>query len=87
MRFPREVYQIEGQLTQQLPNLRPAQALVLARWVYGTVLAKRACMNAVVLELTPFLSPNAARQRLREWLKDGRDKTRPCDAQVEVVVT
>lgn len=85
MRFPRELYQIEAQITQQLPCLRPAHALVLALWVYGTVLAKSACMNAVVLELAPFLAPNTARQRLREWLKDGRDKARPCDSQVEVV--
>lgn len=85
MRFPRELYQIKDQITQQLSSLRPAQALVLALWVYGTVLAKSACLSAVVLELEPFLAPDAARQRLREWLKDGRDKARPCDAQVEVV--
>lgn len=84
MRFPRELYQIEEQITQQLPSLRPAHALGLALWVYGTVLAKSACLTAILVELTPFLSPATARQRLREWLKDGRDKARPCDAQVEL---
>lgn len=84
MRFPRELYQIEEQLTQQLPVLRPAHALGLALWVYGTVLAKSACLTAILVELVVFLKRDAARQRLREWLKDGRDKTRPCDAQVEL---
>jgi hypothetical protein len=84
MRFPRELYQIEQQLTQQLPNLRPAHVLGLALWVYGTVLAKSACLTAIVVELAVFLKPNTARQRLREWLKDGRDKARPCAAQVEL---
>ncbi|MGB9632770.1 MAG: transposase [Chloroflexaceae bacterium] len=84
MRFPRALYQIEEQITQQLPALRPAHALGLALWVYGTVLAKRACLTAILVELVVFLKPDAARQRLREWLKDGRDKARPCDAQVEL---
>lgn len=84
MRFPRELYQIEEQITQQLPTLRPAHALGLALWVYGTVLAKSACLTAILVELARFLSRDAARQRLREWLKDGRDKARPCDAQVEL---
>lgn len=84
MRFPRELYQIEEQITQQLPNLRPAHALGLALWVYGTVLAKSACLTAILVELIVFLKRDAARQRLREWLKDGRDKARPCDAQVDL---
>lgn len=84
MRFPRELYQIEAQITQQLPALRPAHALGLALWVYGTVLAKSACLTAILVELVVFLKRDAARQRLRAWLKDGRDKARPCDAQVEL---
>ncbi len=84
MRFPRELYQIEEQITQQAPALRPAQALGLARWVYGTVLAKSACLTAILVELVVFLKRDAARQRLREWLEDGRDKARPCDTQVEL---
>jgi hypothetical protein len=84
MRFPRELYQIEEQITQQLPNLRPAHALGLALWVYGTVLAKSACLTAILVELVVFLKRDAARQRLREWLKDGREKARPCDAQVDL---
>jgi hypothetical protein len=84
MRFPRELYQIEEQITQQLPTLRPAQALGLALWVYGTVLAKSACLSAILVELVVFLQRDAARQRLRAWLKDGREKARPCDAHVDL---
>ena len=84
MRFPRELYQIEEQITQQLVTLRPAQAPGLALWIYGTVLAKSACLSAILVELVVFLKRDAARQRLRKWLKDGRDKARPCDAQVDL---
>ncbi|MFQ3661735.1 MAG: hypothetical protein SNJ69_05000 [Chloroflexaceae bacterium] len=66
-----------------MPSLRPAHVLGLALWVYGTVLAKSACLTAIVVELAVFLKPDAARQRLREWVKDGQDKARPCAAQVE----
>lgn len=84
MRVPREVYQIEEQITQQLPSLRPAHALGLALWVYGTVRAKSACLTAILVALVVFLKRDTARQRLREWLKDGRDKARPCAAQVDL---
>ncbi len=84
MRIPRELYQIEAQIMQQLPPLRPAHALGLALWVSGTLLAKSACMTAILVELVTLMPWHTARQRLREWLKDGRDKARPCDAQVEV---
>jgi hypothetical protein len=84
MRFPRELYQIEKELTQQLPDLRPAHVCGLALWVYGTVLAKSACLTAIMVELAVVLKPDAARQRLREWLKDGRDNARPCTAQVDL---
>lgn len=86
MRFPRELYQMQQQLTQRLPGLRPAHVLGLALWVYGTVLAKSACQSAVVHELEDLMPAGTARQRLREWLKDGRDKARPCHSQVEVTV-
>ncbi|WP_129677245.1 transposase [Candidatus Chloroploca sp. Khr17] len=84
MRFPRELYQIEAHITQHLTDLRPAHALGLALWVYGTVLAKSACLTAILIEVVSFLPRNTARQRVREWLKDGRQKARPCDAHVEI---
>ena len=84
MRIPRELYQLEEQIMQRLPTLSLTQALGLALWVYGTVLAHSACENAVVAAVSDLLLPPAARQRLREWLKDGADKARPGHAQVEV---
>lgn len=86
MRIPRELYQMQQQLTQHLPGLRPAHVLGLALWVFGTVLAKSSCMSAVVLELEGILRPATARQRWREWLKDGRDKARPCTTHVDVTL-
>jgi len=84
MRIPRELYQIEQMITQQFPHMRSAHILGLALWVYGTVLAKSACLSAVVVELLDLVPEQTARQRLREWLRNGRDKARPCDAQVDV---
>jgi hypothetical protein len=84
MRIPRELYQIEQMITQQFSHMRLAHVLGLVLWVYGTVLAKSACLSAVVIELLDLLSAQTTRQRLREWLRNGRDKARPCDAQVDV---
>ena len=84
MRLPRECYQMEEQLAQHLPVLRPAQRRGLALWVYGTVLAQSACQNAVVGALVAVGGFHTVRQYLREWLYDGADKAAPCQAQVEV---
>ena len=84
MRLPRECYQMEEQLAQYLPILRPAQRRGLALWVYGTVLAQSACQNAVVSALGAVGSFHTVRQYLREWLYDGGDKAAPCRVQVEV---
>lgn len=84
MRFPRECYQMEATLAQYLPTLRPAQRRGLALWVYGTVLAKSGCQNAVSAALLAVGSFQTLRQYLREWLYDGKDKAAPCQAQVDV---
>ena len=84
MRLPRECYQMEEQLAQHLPVLRPAQRRGLALWVYGAVLAQSACQNAVVSALLAVGRFHTVRQYLREWLYDGADKAAPCQAQVEV---
>jgi hypothetical protein len=85
MPAPRELYQIEQMITQRLPSLRVAHAAVLALWVFGTVLAKSACESAVLDELEHQAPRGNLRQRLREWLKHGRDKARPCHAAVDVL--
>ena len=84
MRLPRECYQMEEQLAQYLPVLRPAQRRGLALWVYGAVVAQSACQNAVVSALGAVGRFHTVRQYLREWLYDGADKAAPCQPQVEV---
>ncbi len=85
MRVPRECYQLLDDLDGHLPDLRPAQRLGLALWVYGTVLAGSACQVAVVAALLPlFATAHAARQYLREWLYDGADRAAPCHSQLDI---
>lgn len=84
MRVPAPVDQIQAQLAQHLPILRPAQARGLALWVYGAVLAHSACQSAVIAALQLWGPYHALRQRLREWLYDGQDKAAPCRTELEV---
>ena len=71
-------------LAQHFPNLRQSQQRGLALWVWGTILAHSACQNAVIAALWMVGPWHALRERLREWLYDGGDKTAPCRTQVDV---
>lgn len=84
MRVPPAVDPIEQKIARHLPPLRPAQARGLALWVYGTVLAHSACQSAVIAALARSGGDHGLRQRLREWLYDGQDKTARCHTQVAV---
>ena len=84
MRYPEEWYQLAGVIAQHFPDLRPAQQRGLATWVYGTILAGSGCENAVIAALEPLGGRDAARQLLREWLDDGKDKAAPCATQVDL---
>jgi hypothetical protein len=84
MRLPEAYYQLLTALDKHLPVLRPAQRRGLALWVFGALLAGRATETAVVLALSVYATASAVRQRLREWLRDGDDKVKPCHTQVEV---
>ena len=84
MRVPPELYQIETTLAQRFPSLRPAHQRGLALWVYGTILAQSACQSAVITALLVLGTWHSLRQRLREWLLDGKDKAAACQTQVEV---
>lgn len=84
MRLPEAYYQLLTALDKHLPVLRPAQRRGLALWVFGAVLAGRATETAVVLALSLYATASAVRQRLREWLRDGDEKVKPCHTQVEV---
>lgn len=84
MRFPRECYQMQQSIENYFPGLRPAQQRGLALWVYGTILARSACQNAVISVLLAIGRWESLRQYLREWLYDGRDKAAPCRTQLEI---
>lgn len=84
MRYPAEWYQIRAEIGERFPSLRPAQQSGLALWVCGTVLARSGCQNAVVAALSLLGGWDTVRQRLREWLYDGKDKAAPCGTEVDV---
>jgi Transposase DDE domain len=84
MRLPREYYQMTRMIAAHLAPLRPAHCRGLALWVYGTILAQRACQNAALTALLRRGTWHTVRQRLREWLYAGGDKAAPCRTQVEV---
>ena len=86
MRFPKECYQMRAAIDERFPELRPAQRQGLMLWVYGTVLAKSACQNAVVVALLVIGPWHALRQYLREWLYDGEDKAAKCSTEVDVSI-
>lgn len=78
------LYQLEAQLATHLRVLTDSQRRGLALWVCGTLLAKSACQNAVITALLWHANFDTLRQRLREWLYDGKDKARRCQRQLDV---
>ena len=84
MRFPSECYQIHQTLRQTMPQLTEAQSKGLALWTFGTITAKSGCQNAVIAALTFIGGFSAVRQRLREWLYDGADRSTPSQNQIDV---
>jgi hypothetical protein len=84
MRFPRECYQMHEQIEAAFPHLRPAQHWGLVLWVYGTILAQNCCQTAVVAALLTLGNRHTLRDRLRDWLYDGADKSAPCSTQVDI---
>src|SRR5579863_7725671 len=83
MRVPPELYQMQSVLSARFPELRPAQQMGLALWVFGAVLAHSACQSAVLVA-AGVARHHAVRQRLREWLYDGADKAKPCAREIAV---
>lgn len=84
MRFPQECYQMQLTIAQHFPDLRLAEQRGLTLWVYGTILARSACQNAVATALLALGTWYSLRQYLREWLYDGRDRAAPCATQLEI---
>lgn len=84
MRLPKECYQMYKQIEERFINLRPAQQMGLSLWVYGAILSKSACQDAVVVALLGLGKWHTIRQYLREWLYNGADKAAPAKTQLEV---
>ena len=84
MRVPREVYQFEDEIETGLPNLRKSERRGLALWVYGSIMAQSACQTAVIEALATLGGRHALRQRLREWLYNGKDRAAPCSTGLDV---
>ena len=86
MRLPKECYQMQLIIETHLPHLSRPQLTGLVLWVCGAILAGSACQNAVASALSPWRKWNNLRQYLREWLYDGRDRTSPCQTQLDVTL-
>ena len=84
MRFPSECCQIQRTLRQTMPHLSEAQSKGLALWTFGTITAQSGCQNSVIAALTFIGGFSAVRQRLREWLYDGADRSTPSQNQIDV---
>ena len=55
----------------------------LALWTFGTITARSGCQNAVIAALTFTGGFSAIRQRLREWLYDGADRSTPSPNRID----
>jgi hypothetical protein len=84
VRLPAPCYPLAETVALQFPDLRPAQRRGLVLWVYGAVLAKSACEAVVVTALCGLGSYYTIRQYLREFLRDGAAKRRPCQTELQV---
>ena len=73
-------------VSSHLPHLSNCQAIVLALYSYGMVLARSCCLNAVISILAPLIGTqeNTLRQRLREWYYDKEDKSGSKRQEIEV---
>ena len=78
------LYQWIDRVTTHFPHLSRAQAVVLALWSFGMVLARSCGLSSVALVVAKLLGQrdNTVRQRLREWYREapakrGRNRTQP----------
>jgi hypothetical protein len=70
------LYEWMGTVGTHFPHLSKPQAVVLALWSLGMVLARSCALSAVALVLALFLGRkrNTLRQRLREWYREAPAK-------------
>jgi hypothetical protein len=70
------VYQWTEEVTRHMPHLSKPQAVVLALWSVGMVLARSCALTAVSLFVAKGLErkPNTVRPQLREWCYEAKAK-------------
>ena len=67
-----------------MPQLTEAQSKGLALPAFGTITAQSGRRNSVIAALTFTGGFSAARQRFREWLCDGADRSAPSPNRTDV---
>ena len=67
----------ENTVIEHMPHLSKPQAMVLALWSFGIVMAQTCGLTSVATCMALILGrrENTVRQRLREWYWGGDDKT------------
>lgn len=73
---PKALSQWVETVSTQFPHLSKPQAVVLALYSFGMLVAQSCGLSSVALVLAELLgqSENAVRQRLRDWYRDAEDK-------------
>lgn len=71
---------------EKIPNLTKPQAVVLAMWSFGIVMTQSSGLTTVSVFLAELLGKkeNTVRQQLREWYRDGEDKTKLGRASLDI---
>lgn len=71
---------------EKMPNLTKPQAVVLAMWSFGIVMTQSSGLTTVSVFLAELLGKkeNTVRQQLREWYRDGKDKTKTGRATLDI---
>src|SRR5580692_7705524 len=80
------LYTWSDEVATHFPHLSKPQAMVLALWSFGIVLAHSCTLSAVANILSPVLGRcfNTVRQRLREWYKPALQKAGPQRCELDV---
>lgn len=84
-----ELRQWTRTVIEKMPHLSKSQALILAMWSFGIVMTQSCGLTTVSVFLAELLGKkeNTVRQQLREWLRDGEDKTKAKTGRATLDVT
>ena len=84
-----ELRQWTRKVIEKMAHLSKSQALILAMWSFGIVMTQSCSLTTVSVFLAELLGKkeNTVRQQLREWLRDGEDKTKAKTGRATLDVT